>query len=423
MVMRAALILHTAGADCLADPALCGVKPFEACLPCASDPSKGCCMEPEESPDCYLHPDSCAPDEWCELNDHKSWNESETTTMGRCLKYQTVCSSCSASFAEDNPLLIPGLHPEAFFSSTDEEHAMGAYLDRSTACAPDLICTGNLIPVLPPTCVPRRNLPEGHDLPTREKLYEWGKRMLRMGARNLENSVPDLSPQDQLPQGASREEVHKGVNMIIEGLWNADLWGPFEPLKIESTYDELCCLWSNYTAQLSEFQRNRTHASFRNPLKPSDRTVGNAPPCVWCQFDGAYNDENPSIWSLIHALTFNLDDTVSEYQFQILSSLPMWLREHLSCPLCRSHIEEHLVQLKKPSSRLSVEWAKFFWQAHNFVNEQSEVTRCGSQSCGWGIWTTPPAYRCAGVYRYPWFMPFEEANAQWRIRQENALMV
>merc|ERR1711934_66755 len=109
------------------------------------------------------------------------------------------------------------------------------------------------------------------------------------------------------------------------------------------------------------YQLNRTHASYRNPIDPKDPVKGNAPPCVWCQFDGAYNDENPSIWSLVHALTFNLPETVSEYQFQILQSLPLFLREHLSCPLCRAHITEHLIALAIPESRLSVDWARFFW--------------------------------------------------------------
>ena len=37
-----------------------------------------------------------------------------------------------------------------------------------------------------------------------------------------------------------------------------------------------------------------------------------------------------SVWSLIHALTFNLPEVVSEMQLQVLQSLPLWLRQHLS---------------------------------------------------------------------------------------------
>lgn len=203
------------------------------------------------------------------------------------------------------------------------------------------------------------------------------------------------------------------MNTILSGLWNPSVWGAFTPLTIESTHNELCCNWENYTAQLSQFQKDRTGASYRFPVDPNVEEIGNAPPCVWCEFDNAYNDENPSIWSLVHALTFNLPTVLSEYQYTLMSSLPMWLREHLSCPLCRSHIEEHLIELGVPTSRSGTAWAHFFWRAHNYVNEQSEVTRCGSQSCGWGVWETPESYNCAGVYRYAWYVPFPDAQRQW----------
>eukprot|EP00966_Prymnesium_polylepis_P045855 1061316-Prymnesium_polylepis.1 len=244
-------------------------------------------------------------------------------------------------------------------------------------------------------------------------MRNWSLRMMRMGARNLQGAGPHV-PFEQQPQGVMREDIWEGANKILSVLWNEKMWGKYQSLSIEETYGERCCRWDNYTSRLSPFQRNRTGASWRNPISPDDPHTGNAPPCVWCEFDGAYNDENPSIWSLIHALTFNLPEVLSEMQLQVLQSLPLWLRQHLSCPLCRSHIREHLIGLGIPSSTRGEAWARFFWRAHNFVNEQSEVTRCGSMSCGWGVWQTPPAYRCSGVYRYPWFLTFADATAQWR---------
>jgi hypothetical protein len=218
--------------------------------------------------------------------------------------------------------------------------------------------------------------------------------------------------------------LHQGVNFIFKALWQENLWGVFPTLDISMTYDEHCCLSPTYMASLSPFQFNRTRASWRNPRDPNNHVTGNSPPCVWCQFDGAYNDENPSIWSIIHVFTFNLDEVITELQYQVLRSLPLWLRQHLSCDLCRSHIHEHLIDLGIPKSRRGVDWAHFFWQAHNYINEQSEVTRCGSQSCGWGIWQTPPAYRCAGTYRNPWFISFSDASMQWRVHsQPNATAV
>lgn len=418
-------------ADCFVDPSVCSVKPFKACVPCDDDHERGCCFEPPVQPDCYLYPDTCDDNSWCQLNDRKSWNEDDTTTMGRCVSYQSLGESCSGTFEEDNPPIIPGLNAFAFYANGDLQDALpkpiGSYLTRETRCDPNkgLVCTGNLIPSLPGTCVHRRELPEATQTAanwlTADMLYDWGKRMIRMGARNLLNSVPNRTAFDQDPQGNPREEIHAGVNFILRTLWNSSLWGVYEDIDVESTYDELCCTSDEYAATLTEFQSNRTGASWRNPLNPDDEVKGNAPPCVWCQYDGAYNDENPSIWSLIHALTFNLPNTVTEPQFQVLQSLPLWLRQHLSCALCRSHIKEHLIDLGIPNSRSGIEWGRYFWQAHNFINEQSEVTRCGSQSCGWGIWQTPPAYRCAGVYRNPWFMSFEDATMHWMLPPKDTL--
>ena len=142
--------------------------------------------------------------------------------------------------------------------------------------------------------------------------------------------------------------------------------------------------------------------------------------CVWCAFDGAYVDENPNIWYLIHALTFNLPETLAPDQVGVLSALPLFLRMHQSCDLCRSHLHEHLVELDIPGdSRRAEDWARFFWRAHNFVNEQTQVTRCGSQECGWGSWTTPAAaHEPVGVYRNPWFMTYANAEKRWKHADE-----
>ena len=85
-----------------------------------------------------------------------------------------------------------------------------------------------------------------------------------------------------------------------------------------------------------------------------------------------------------------------------------------------SHLHEHLVDLDIPGdSRRAEDWARFFWRAHNFVNEQTQVTRCGSQECGWGSWTTPAAaHEPVGVYRNPWFMTYANAEKRWKHADE-----
>ena len=52
----------------------------------------------------------------------------------------------------------------------------------------------------------------------------------------------------------------------------------------------------------------------------------------------------------------------------------------------------------------------------DYVNEQSEVTRCGMQDCGWGPKTTTSVMDvCAGVYKFPWFMTFRDASKLWTV--------
>ena len=222
--------------------------------------------------------------------------------------------------------------------------------------------------------------------------------------------------------------MHQGVNELLKALWNEDVFGAFQEVSFEETTDLACCppkayvgtSYDTYSDKLSAFQKARGGPAFRNPLFPNDAEYGNPPPCVWCAFDGAYVDENPNIWYLIHALTFNLPETLAPDQVGVLSALPLFLRMHQSCDLCRSHLHEHLVELDIPGdSRRAEDWARFFWRAHNFVNEQTQVTRCGSQECGWGSWTTPAAaHEPVGVYRNPWFMTYANAEKRWKHADE-----
>lgn len=195
--------------------------------------------------------------------------------------------------------------PNRFFSlrmaAIDDSKPLGTYLVRESRCNSNqgLICTGDMIPSLPATCVKKRALPADYDRPTAINLYKWAKRMLRMGAQvciafasmyvaarvgrgysrsecetdgavsisslqatcggtqNLEGAQ-GRRPSDQSPQGSSRAEIQAGVNMIVKTLWNPELWGPYHPMDVRDTFDELCCRWDNYSSQLSAFQRNRT---------------------------------------------------------------------------------------------------------------------------------------------------------------------
>jgi hypothetical protein len=191
---------------------------------------------------------------------------------------------------------VPAINAEIFYSKS-EAVPLGTLLMRETRCDPTkLVCTGKNIPSIPSTCVRQRKLDQkGYDRPTRDNMYKWAKRMIRMGARDNFNATGDRTPSTtQNSQGNTRKEVQAGVNFILSTLWNQDCWGPFEPVEVEATFNESCCESPSYTKALSPFQSKRTGAFWRNVLHPHDGPQGNAPPCVWCQRDGAYNDENPA---------------------------------------------------------------------------------------------------------------------------------
>ena len=467
--------------DCYDKPEVCELNEYCALVIDDTDPSKvvGSCEPITSSPDCYRFPGTCESDQWCQLEDRKSWAETDNTTRGRCVSYQQLCHSCTRAASDPSTAMglpvkseellqvLSAVTPSRTFVSVEDVAPLyGDYHARPTICEPDLVCTGDLIPTIPATCVLERTVGQ-EDAPARVQitsglLLDYGQRWLRMGARTAFAARDGAGLDSQMPQGVSREDVHAAVNAIFEALWPTQIvgaWPGSMELLNEGPEAPLCCQWSNYTNQLSDFQASRQGASWRNPVHPDNPNTGNAPPCVWCEWDGAFNDENPTgrpipcsifrfsfllithysfmflslcviplspfpslifgsprllVWSTMHALTFNLPDEISEAQYSVLRTIPAFLRQHLSCSLCRSHIKEHLIDLGVPTSRRGVDWAFYFWRAHNFVNEQSEVTRCGSMDCQWGAWNSPAAATlCSGVYRYPWFMDWTTANTMW----------
>ena len=353
--------------------------------------------------DCYRNPGACASGkEFCQLQDRESWSEHETTTRGRCVRYQQACESCQQS-----PPAMPGVNTDALLRQPN-----GAYRPRQTTCAPGLVCTGSDVPTLPATCVPARKVPQTAAVPSRARLLDRAQRMLRMGARTdpgAARKFTSATSHDQAAQGSSRADVQAFVTHMVNTLWPTALGAPPGDLREDSS-DVPCCLSRDYTAGLTRMQKSRGGAEFRDPSNPSN----NPAPCVYCSFDGAYNDENPSVWEVLHVLTFNLPRVVSDAQRDVLRAIAPFLREHLSCSLCRSHVNEHLIKPGTPTSYIGADWARHFWRAHNYVNEQSNVTRCGNQDCAWGPWSEA-ASRCAGVYEHPWYMPFAEAKRQWAL--------
>lgn len=400
----------------------------EVLLPQPDDPNFPllAAVPPEQrgkGPDCYLFPGSCPQGMWCQYEDRPRWWTKEQSTRGRCVPYQKECYSCTSSVDDDlaNPSDFPALNRSAFTSD-------GQYLVRPTVCEPGLVCTGDTIPVLPPTCVKARPRDRTHSV-TRDEMIQWSLRFVRLGGRPskglndrtcrlhnekgvCERYVDDaVSP---LTKGASQQNILVTANNILHVLWPSVLGpfpGPFIPGELDRNVP--ACDDPQYVASLTDYQKANGGPDYRAPIPANGKK--NAPPCLWKNFDTAYNDEGPSIWSLIHTITANLPERLSDKQVEALRTIPMYLRMYLSCGTCRGHIKEHLIDIGIPTSNRRDDWFRYFWRAHNFVSEQTAHTRIGENTDGGLPWACD-AQGCAGKYVYPWFMPLSEAYKQWRIQ-------
>jgi hypothetical protein len=380
------------------------------------------------SGDCYLFPGICPKETYCQLDDRIRWARNEQATRGRCVRYQKECYSCTPT-AED--YLIDKSKFPAFNSQTLTPD--GVFTERTVACSPDLICTGSTIPDLPSTCVQRRPR-DRRNPPTRDELIQWSLRFVRLGGRSSKGigSLPCSNHQNGIcvrydtnvvkrspyTRGSNQEDLIKTTNSLLEVLWPPKFGkfpGPFTPGVDDS--DMLNCEDPKYLQTLTDYQRESGGCDYRAPVQDIEinekLNLKNAPPCLY-QGDFAYNDEAPSIWCLLHTITANLPEVLSLEQKEALETIPSFLQQYLSCGTCRGNIRNHLFRVSMPKSYFRNDWFKFFWQVHNYVNNQTAHTRCGTNtSCGlpWAI----ESDTCAGKYKFPWFLPFSDALKQWTI--------
>jgi hypothetical protein len=373
-------------------------------------------------PDCYLFPNSCPKDHFCMLADRSRWSTQENGTRGVCRPYQKECYSCTDSY--EDSLLNRERYPALGATSFDQQ---GEYHKRQTVCAPDLVCTGNNIPTLPATCVIRR--PKGRmGPPSRDEFIQWCLAFVRLGGRpskgltdrQCRNHNQDgicvryhdkVSP---LTKGASREEILKTANNILKTLWPEKL-GPYPGEFVPGLHDADVpgCDESQYINQLKDYQKANGGPEYRAPSGHPEKE--NPPRCLYKDVDYAYNDEAPSIWSLIHTITANLPDILTPEQVEALRMIPLYLRKYFSCPDCRGNIKEHIIDIGLPDSNYRHEWFKHFHRAHNIVNEQATKIRYG-ENMGAGYPWAKESSICAGKYAEPWYLSLGDALDQWTIK-------
>jgi len=366
--------------------------------------------EKEVPSDCYLHPGICPFDSFCLLEDRQRWEAKEQPTRGRCVPYQKECYSCQPT--QEDELLYPDRVPALSSRSYDKN---GQFISRPLVCGPGLICTGDLIPTLPPTCVQRRPR-DRLSPPTQDELYQWARRFVRLGGKKCQDQacknhakLSNVSPETK---SARREDLTQTANNMLRVLWPA-IFAPYKDI-LPGVDDKsvLSCDDPVYLSQLSDEQKEKGGPDYRAPIPKEDKS--DAPPCIWTSVDFAYNDEGPAIWSLLHTLTANLPEQITSSQKEMLRMIPMYLRLVMSCGWCRSFFRPSLIDIGIPDSSNGIDWFKYFWRAHNYVNEHASHTRCGENtSCGtsWEYFSS----ECAGKYKFPWFMSLSDAYQQWHI--------
>lgn len=380
------------------------------------------------SGDCYLFPGICPTGTYCQLDDRIRWSKDEEINIrGRCVSYQKECYSCMPT-AEDYLINLDQL--PAFNGRTSTPG--GTFTERAVVCQPGLICTGDTIPDLPPTCVQKRP-PDRRHPPTREEMIQWSLRFVRLGgrlSRGLDLPCAEhrndgicirykgvkTSPNTK---GASQEDLIKTTNYILKVLWPVKKLGPFPGPFIpgKENPEILHCEDPEYEKLLTDYQKREGGKNYRTPIQNLEinerEGLKDAPPCLY-QNDFGYNDEGPSIWGILHTASANLPQIITEEQYSILRIIPSFLQQFQSCELCRSQIRNHLFRIKMPESRNQSDWFRYFWNCHNYISSQTTKTRAGSDT-GRGSYWAFENYGCAGKYYYSWYMSLNDAYHQWSI--------
>lgn len=374
-------------------------------------------------PDCYLFPGTCPEGYFCQLDDRSRWAKKENGTRGSCQKYQGECMSCTPNLEESI------LNPENYSAVNMKTYTIdGQFIERPSICRPDLICTGDNVPTIPPTCVKKRP-PDRKTPPTRDELIAWSLRFVRLGGRPSKGLIDrkcknhdangvcfryqDTGNASPLTKGASKEDLLKTANHILKVLWPKE-FAPYPGELIPGVHDKHIpfCDDDKYLSQLTDYQKANGGPDYRKPVGSEDKK--DAPPCIWGS-DYAYNDEAPSIWSMLHTITANLPTVITDEQKEALRLIPMYLRQQFSCPDCRGNIKSHLIDIGIPDSYFGLDWFKYFHRAHNYVNESAIHFRAGENNDAGLPWAFNSNV-CPGSYMYSWYMPLSSAYYQWKIR-------
>ncbi|CAK9036390.1 Sulfhydryl oxidase, partial [Durusdinium trenchii] len=411
--------------------------------------------------DCYGRgpagePYHCPEGTWCQVESRMNWYPWDVSYMnrGRCLPYVQLNGACEPQFEGD----------DAWNQKALPRKANGEFFERPVLCAPELICTGETIHVLPSTCVKRR-LPEAGcmssapfcagrspgDCPsstkdmcvcprlvnesafeknqssctqenkvTREKLEHCGSIFNSFNGPNFAfayQSDHDQSfgsvglPDDHNIAGGDTVEVKKlrlyrglgEANFVIANRILQTLW-PYpvcDSSTVNCTQFPLPVLLRDYDGELL--------GNYTDGRKAD-----------WMPEEGRGVTNYHCTWMILHTLSVNGKPLLSAEEQTAFHEAILYLSSQFDCKVCRSNIMDIIKFYGMPKGNLRSDYAWWFWRAHNHANEHTYATHSPSQQqIDQTTYLTPEDRRwdmwANAHYEHPWFMPHDVAMRMWNL--------
>jgi hypothetical protein len=212
-----------------------------------------------------------------------------------------------------------------------------------------------------------------------------------------------------------KREQHRGVNYVNSEVVNgvlAKLW----PYKV-----------CNYKEQ-------KDCTEFPLPMldRDSDGSITgrytNGTVASWLPVGGRGVLDYHCSWMILHTLSMNGGPVLAEEERSAFIEAILYLSSEFDCKVCRSNIVRITDLYGLPQGHLRVDFAKWFWRAHNHANEHTYATHSPSQQQidempylsnddrRWSMWGN-------ARYMHPWFMTFRDAQKLWALPDDKALLV
>lgn len=409
--------------------------------------------------DCYGRglsgPFKCPEGTWCQVESRPNWYPWDIAyqNRGRCVPYAPLYGACE-----------PAFEGQTVFPRKED----GSWFERPVNCGPEdkLVCTGDVIKVLPSMCVEKR-LPAigcmssapfcagrspGDCAPAGQDFCvcpQWSKSAQRENASTCTES--SVVTREKLEHCGSVFNSFNGPNFAIGYLGGGDRYGKGLPndanigeydkitvknlqmyhgIGIENhvaANDIMKTLWPYKVCNGNSGEDEEDCTKFPLPVlarDPDGGLVGNYTDgtiASWLPETGRGALSHHCSWMILHALSVNGPPLLSETERKAFIEGILYISGQYDCKVCRSNIVQIIELYGLPEGHLRIDYARWFWRAHNHASEHTYATHSPSQqqidkpNSGlkehdrrWDMWANPR-------YEHPWFMTFADALDLWTL--------